>query len=436
MKPKLLLSIVLIAFFSKTIFSQKLKINEKQSEKHTTNFLTELQKIHFKAYGVVNYYGFDWDTDKDRRNAFDTERLNMYLKYDFTKNIQLKVEFEFEHGGTGITMELDKFEEFGEYEVELEAGGEVKVEQLNILFKYKPWLNFRAGRLKLYMGNASKLDLPTQYFTGQRSAMESALLPIGWYENGVEVLGDIGKKKTFSYKAFLVNGLSSVGFTSANWIKRGHQKRFETINVNNLAISGRFDYNLNKKGYKGFIGVSDYHGGANQNRPKTDLEDVKSAVSIVDFHFNIEKPNWKFRGMALYGNLQNSDKVAKANRNLSNALNVKRTPVAKNALGYYVEGAYDVLSLLTKTDKKFFLFGRYDFYDSMYKTAGVILDNPRWERSVITFGANYFVTPQVVFKAHYAVNSLGADALDANFNVIGNKERTFLLGMAFNFSTK
>jgi hypothetical protein len=389
-------------------------------------YLKELQKFHFKAYGVVNYYAFDWDTDPARRNAFDTERINMYLKYDFTEKIQLKAEFEFEHGGTGVTMELDKFEEFGEFEVELEAGGEVKLEQLNILFKYKPWLNFRVGRIKLYMGNASKLDLPTDYFTGQRSTMESALLPIGWYENGIEILGDFGKNKTFSYKAFLVNGLSSVGFTSANWIKRGHQKRFETINANNLAVSGRFDYNLPNGG---FVGFSGYHGGANKNRPKPDLENTSGAVSIGDFHFNIEQDNWKLRGMVLYGNLQNSERISQANRNLSNALNVKRTPVAKNALGYYIEGAYDLLSLKkNKTDKQLFLFGRYDFYDSMYKTTGVILDNPRWERNVITVGANYFINPHVVFKTHYAINTLGLNT--------DNKERTFLIGMAFDLSTK
>ena len=133
--------------------------------------------------------------------------------------------------------------------------------------------------------------------------------------------------------------------------------------------------------------------------------------------------------MVLYGNLQNSEKISQANRNLSNALNVKRTPVAKNALGYYIEGAYDLLSLKkNKTDKQLFLFGRYDFYDSMYKTTGVILDNPRWERNVITVGANYFINPHIVFKTHYAINTLGLNT--------DNKERTFLIGMAFDLSTK
>lgn len=380
-----------------------------------------LKKIEYKAYGVVNYYNFDWDTDPDMRNAFDTERLNIYLKYNFNEKIQLKTEFEFEHGGTGITMELDKFEEFGEYETELEAGGAVKLEQLNILFLYKTWLNVRIGRVKLYMGNASKLDTPTQYFTGYRSAMESALLPMGWYENGIELLGDFGKNKQFSYKLFLVNGLSSVGFTSANWIKRGHQTRFETINTNSLAFSSRFDYNLKNSGY---IGFSTYVGNANDNRPKTDLDHIKGTVGILDFHTNIETENLKFRAMILIGNLQNSDKITAANKKLSNNLNVKRTPVAKNALGYYAEFGYNILALSKKpTHKKLFLFGRYDFYDSMHKTAGEVFDNPRWERSVITAGVNYLIHPDINLKAHYAVNTLGLST--------ENKEKTFLLGMGF-----
>lgn len=388
------------------------------------NFITQAQspkKIAYEAYGVVNYYSFDWDTDTDKRNVFDTERLNIYLKYNFTDKIQLKTEFEFEHGGTGITMELDKFEEFGEYETELEAGGAVKLEQLNILFKYKPWLNVRIGRVKLYMGNASKLDTPTQYFTGYRSAMESALLPMGWYENGIEFLGDLGRNKQFSYKLFVVNGLSSVGFTSANWIKRGHQGRFETINTNSLAFSSRFDYNLQNKGY---IGFSTYIGNANDNRPKPDLDHVNGLVGIVDLHANIERDDFKFRAMILYGNLQNSDKLTAANKKLSNNLNVKRTPVAKNALGYYAELGYNIFAFYkTSTTKKLFLFGRYDYYDSMYKTIGNVFNNPRWERSVITVGANYLIHPNINLKGHYAVNTLGLAS--------ENKEKTFLLGMGF-----
>ena len=408
MKSKKLL-ILFLLFISLSTFSQE-----------KNDFFS---KVETEAYGVLNYYNYDWDTDPDRRDATDTERFNFYLKYNFNENIQLKTEFEFEHGGTGVTMELDKFEEFGEYETEIEAGGEVKLEQVNILFKYKSWLNFRVGRLKLYMGNASKLDEPTEYFTGYYSPTEDALLPLGWYENGIEFLGDFGKNNQWSYQLFLINGLSSTGFSSANWIKRGHQERFETINAENLAVSGRIDYNLKNDGY---VGLSAYHGNSNDNRPKNDLGNVEGYVSIIDAHANIDLENLKIRAMFLYGNVQNSDKITAANKKLSNNLNEKRSPVAKNAMGYYAEVGYNIFNLFKNIPEKqkLYVFGRYDFFDSMYKTANDVFDNPRWERNVTTLGLNYFINPKIVFKGHYAINTLGIDT--------DNKERTFLIGLGFN----
>lgn len=387
-----------------------------------------LSDFSLKGYGVVNYYNNDWDKDTgdpDRRNYFDAERLNLYLMYDFTPNIQFKTEIEFEHGGTGTTMELDVLEEFGEFEQEVEKGGEVKIDQMNILFKYKPWLNFRVGRVKLYMGNASELDRPTQYVTGYRSKMENTIIPIGWYENGIEILGDIGKNKQWSYKFFFVNGLNSEEFSSQNWIKRGHQEKFEVVNAENFAVSFRFDRNFANNSY---VGLSGYFGNSNQNRSKQKLDDVKGNVSIIDAHTNLDFGDFKFRGMFLYGHLQNADKITDANRNLQNALEAKKTDVAESALGYYASAMYNVLPLINKTAKdQLFLFARYDFYDTMHTTKTGYYDNPRWERSEFTFGANYFITPKIVFKGHYSINTLGVKSNE-------NKEKVFLLGLGFNIN--
>ena len=39
----------------------------------TDSLSSWLEKGYIKGYGVVNYYNFDWETDPDRRNAFDAE---------------------------------------------------------------------------------------------------------------------------------------------------------------------------------------------------------------------------------------------------------------------------------------------------------------------------------------------------------------------------
>ena len=104
-----------------------------------------------------------------------------------------------------------------------------------------------------------------------------------------------------------------------------------------------------------------------------------------------------------------SEAITVANRGLPNALEAKRTPVGSEALSYFVEAGYDVASLVG-SDSSIIPFVKYDFVDSMHKTEGVVVDDDRYERSTITAGVDYFLTPEIVFKADYSRTSFGADS--------------------------
>lgn len=56
-------------------------------------------------------------------------------------------EIEFEYGGTGSAREIEWYEENGEYEVEIEKGGEVALEQFHITKLIHPAFNIRAGHM-------------------------------------------------------------------------------------------------------------------------------------------------------------------------------------------------------------------------------------------------------------------------------------------------
>ena len=381
----------------------------------------ESSKLSVSGYGAINYFNFDWDTDPQRRASIDVERLVISPKYQMSDSIRLEAELEFEHGGTGITMEFDKFEEFGEFETEVEKGGEVIVEKLAVVFAVHPHLHLRVGHLIVPVGLVAKRHRPQHYFTTTRPEAESNLIPTIWHENGVEAFGTIGP---FSFQALVVNGLDSTGFSSRHWIGGGHQLRFETVNAEDFALVGRVDYSPIDGA---LIGISGYYGDSADNRPKPDLQ-VDAHVSIVDFHAFYEMGPLKLRGLFLFGALENADLVSKANRNLSNNLNVKRTPVGSEAFGGYVELGYDVLSLFksqAETKTALDVFVRYDNYDTMAAVEGDIFDNPRWERQAWTFGANYHPHSQVVFKGHYSVRRLGTE--------VDNKEDTFSLGLGFQY---
>ncbi len=408
--------------FTSFLRAQSDSVHTSNRNIHPAHFLN---KFHVKAYGVVNYYGFDWQTLPSKRNAIDPERFNSYIYYDFTDKIQFKSEIEFEHGGTGSTVAFDPLEEFGEFEQEIDKGGQVVLEQINLLFEMHKSFNVRLGKMRFYMGNASKQDQPREYFTAYRSELENTILPLGWYETGIEFSGDFPLKKEsnfplISYKLYVVSGLDNTGFSSQNWIRRGYQTRFETINADNLAFALRVDYEFAKDSELGF---NIYAGNATGNRPKKDFTEP-SWVTYGDIHFAWDGHPWRARAYGMLGNIQNSEDLSTANRNLSNNLNVKRTPVGKMAGGFYVEAAYDLLDLSKQSfDKQLYLFGRAEWYDSMLQTQGTVSDNPRYERQVFTAGFNYFPYPTIVIKSHYAWRSLGS----------GEQENTFALGFGFDF---
>lgn len=392
-----------------------------------------LEKFSLKGYGVINYYKNKYDTDPNLKDKFDAERFNLYLEYKFSKRINLKTEFEFEHGGTGSTLELDSQEEFGEFEQEIEKGGEVKIEQLHINFNITPYFNIRAGRLKVYFGLHQTLDLPTRYFTTHRQEMENEILPLGWYENGIEVYGTFLKKIT--YKLYCVNGLDASGFSSRGWIKGGYQQRFEMPNTNSFAFAGRLDYKFGKH-KDTFFGFATYINDAAANRPKNDMRE-HAYITMIESHISYNEKNIRFNAIGLFGNLQNSEIISLKNANLSNNLGVKRTPVAKNAIGFSAEFGYNIMPLIKKnTEQSVYPFIRFDKYNTMFKTEGNILSNPRWDRNSYTFGINWFIHPQIVFKIQYSERILGSKQFDANtFTYSGKnqKEKIFSTGLGFNF---
>ena len=91
--------------------------------------------FHLEGYGELLYSHFDFGPDQksgphgsppDSRAIIDITRLALELEVELLKDTELEAEVEFEHGGAGAALELE-FEEFGEFEQEIEKGGEAVV---------------------------------------------------------------------------------------------------------------------------------------------------------------------------------------------------------------------------------------------------------------------------------------------------------------------
>ena len=83
---------------------------------------------------------------------------------------------EFEHGGAGAALELE-FEEFGEFEQEIEKGGEVVVEELAVERKFSDAFRVRLGHFYVAVGHLSHRYHPADFFGSQRSEAETSIIP-------------------------------------------------------------------------------------------------------------------------------------------------------------------------------------------------------------------------------------------------------------------
>ncbi len=337
-----------------------------------------------------------------RQADIDLARVSFFVNSQLSDWLTFNSEIEFEHGGTGAAREVE-WDEFGEYEVEIEKGGEIALEQAALEARL-PWgFRVRLGQLLVPMGLTTTYHLPTMFSSTRRPESETHLVPVVWNEPGAELQF---RTRDLSLRVQVASGLDSTGFSSQRWIAGGTQKMFEKTLFNDVGLAFAADYT----GLRGtLLGVSAYTSGVTRNRPKRDLDDVDARVYLGDVHLRGQYGPLRVRGLAMVGTLTHAERITAANASLSNALGAPRTPVGTAAWAVFLEAAFDVLGALrVDTRQQVDVFARYDAYDPMWG-GPTSLDNPLMQRQALTVGLNYFPHPRVVLKAEYVSRWINQD---------------------------
>ena len=322
------------------------------------------------------------------------------------------MEIEFEHGGTESAVEIEEHEG-GEYESEIERGGEVALEQFWIQKSFFPEFNIKLGHMVVPVGATNAHHLPTEFFGVYRPEGENTIMPCTWHETGLSIWGRAGD---WRYEAMLLPGLDSDRFNDKEWIKGGAGSPYEFKIANAMAGAVRID-NYSVKGLR--LSVSGYAGNTFSNTLKKATnaiyDDVKGTVLIGSFDFHYNDHNWVARGNFDYGHLSDAALITRYNQSFSNDSPAKKRPVATSAISTGVEVGYDLFGWLGKKQ-------RYEYYDSMYKTEDAVTDYEEYGRQRIAFGVNYYPMKDIVLKGEY---SLGI--LKSKFN----NEPAVSLGVAY-----
>ena len=340
----------------------------------------------------------------EQHGRFDIPHAVIYLAYDFGKGWKMQTEIEFEHTGTGSAVEKE-FEEAGEWETEIEKGGEVELEQFWIEKSFSKAFNVRMGHIVVPVGGLNNAHEPVNFFTVYRPEGEYTILPSTWHDTGISIWG---RTPHWRYEAQVIAGLDAYMFNTENFVKYGAGSPFEFKAANQLGLAGRVD-NYSVRNLR--LSLSGFYGRAfNNTYPFEQIPEsskyygVKGRTAIGSFDFEYKGSRLIARGNADYGYVGDAAAISSMKRNRSaNNAPYKKSTVGRNAVAAGCEAGYDVLPwFMSRTGgDKLYLFGRYEYYNSYIPAAGQ--ENEDWTaKHRIALGLNWFPLPQIAVKAEYS----------------------------------
>ena len=387
---------------------------------------------NFKDYGINRFYGHKEGNAKQNHNTISIPRFVLAFDYKFTPKWILGAEIEFEYGGTGTSYELENTEN-GEYETEVEKGGEVALEQFHITRMIVPEFNIRAGHLIVPVGLTNAHHEPINFFGSSRPEGETTIIPCTWHETGIEFLGKFGKDyATFDYEAMIVTGLNANGFDRNKWVRGGKQGLFEGDNFTSPAYVARLNYT----GVPGLrLGGSIYYcpnTGANSDKLITYDEIGRIPVTIYSLDAQYTNKYVTARANYLSGNIAHDDQLGAKNGKLSNKSGYSRTtPIAKRAVSYNAEVGLNLKSIVGggKNFPVIYPFAQYEYYNSQEKGEGMDVMDARCQVSKWNFGLNWRALPNLVVKADYTTRQIGTAKVFGTGNY--NSENEFGIGIAY-----
>lgn len=378
----------------------------------------EFPEFEFKSYGYI-VFG-QRETFKSVQNLEPFVRREMDLaeiafegEYEISPTAEIEFEIEIEHGGVGSAIEFDPFEEFGEFESEIEKGGEVVLHELyytKFFNKYKSAL--KIGKFPVFISLGSVITKPSRYASILVSDVEARMIPLGWTEMGVQFEHQMGPVKA---RLGLANGLNSEFFRSYSWVGGGYQRHFETTNGDDLAAIASLELGDVSKG-RGFA-ISRYYGDTTGNRYKIDKLTEPATVMLLSFMGAYKYKNVGFMGQLIQGELENSDLVSQKNATLGGLAKPKAfSPLGHIAVLQTAQISYDVA-------EDFTFFVKAEHVDTFAEIQGNIAKNPRYDVNKRGGGFVWFFDTAAFLKAQY---------LREKTNLVGLPE-TYQMNFAFGF---
>jgi len=327
--------------------------------------------LQFHGYGELHYNNPRIDAmSSGAGNEIDFHRFVLGLEYEFTEDLRVEAEVDYEH-----------------------AAQELELEEAFIEYGVLPALALRVGTLLIPVGPLNEFHEPPLYYSVERPYVERYIIPTTWQENGAGFAGQAHEGRV-SYRAYVTAGLDATRITSLGGLHDVSSKGSES-RADDLAGVGRLEF-APARGLT--VAGSGYYGGADQRTPG--LGKVTIAILSADARFR--RAGFDLRGVYDRVSVDGADRVS--------AL-VGET-IGEVMQGWYAEGAYDLLrgDRLQYAGRSLVLFGRHEQFDTNEEAPSALPRNLAADRKVTTAGMSYYPIKKVAFKADYEHWKDGAGA--------------------------
>jgi hypothetical protein len=236
------------------------------------------------------------------------------------------------------------------------------------------------------VGFVNELHEAPVFHGARRAAVETAIIPSTWRENGAGIFGEAGP---LQWRAYVVAGLSSRGF-EPDGIREGRQGGSDSL-AEDLAVVARADYT----GLPGLLaGGSVFTGGSGQGEA-VDGAAIGGRVTILEGHAQYE---WRGLQLRVLG-----ARTRIADAALINAQNglAGSESIGERQHGWYAQAAYDVMALRPAGRWSVTPFLRYEKLDTQARVPDGFSRDPGNDRNVLFAGLDVKPLPGVVIKADW-----------------------------------
>ena len=333
------------------------------------------------GYGELHYN----EPDGAARGTLDLHRFVFYLGHTFNDRISFKSEVEIEH---------TKIEATGSGGAE---GGEVAVEQAYLDWHFSEHIGMKAGIILPPLGIINQIHEPPTFNGVERPNVDRVIIPTTWREAGAGIYGSL--REGVHYQLYVVGGLKAEGLSGEEGIREGRQEALESSPMN-PSLTGRVDYAPNadlKLGGSFFVG----------NTTEGDSSLGGGTVTVISGDVQYSLGSLMLKAVGAFETIGDAEKLNLAFGN----------GVADQIYGFYVEGAYDLIPLLS-TESEFALtpFLRYEKYNTQSKVTGFAA-NPAYDRNEVTAGVTFKPTYNTAFKIDYQFFNNAADLNTKQLNL-------------------